>query len=67
MEFLKKGFDVFLLPSFEDKSCYRILDLLEFVKKLKVPLSVYANLLVLGLVFINSKSAHLVWLPRDQW
>ena len=29
MEFLKKGFDVFLLPSFEDKSCSRILDLLQ--------------------------------------
>ena len=30
-------------------------------------LSVYAHFLVLGLVIINSKSAHLLWLPRDQW
>ena len=30
-------------------------------------LSVYAHFLVLGLVIINSKSAHLVWLPRAQW
>ena len=32
MEFLKKRFDVFLLASFEDESCCRILDLLQFVK-----------------------------------
>ena len=29
-------------------------------------LSVYAHFLILGLVIINSKSVHLVWLPRDQ-
>ena len=32
----------------------------------KVLLSVYAHFAVLGLVISNSKSAHLVWLPRDQ-
>ena len=31
MKFLKEGFDVFVLASFEDKSGCRILDLLEFV------------------------------------
>ena len=34
MKFLKEGFDVFVLESFEDKSGCRILDLLEFVKKM---------------------------------
>ena len=34
MKFLKEGFDVFVLESFEDKSGCRILELLEFVKKL---------------------------------
>ena len=34
MTFLKEGFDVFMLASFEDKSGCRILDLLEFVKKM---------------------------------
>ena len=33
----------------------------------KVLRSAYANFLVLCLVIINSKSAHQVWLPRDQW
>ena len=32
MKFLKEGFDVFVLESFEDKSGCRILDLLEFIK-----------------------------------
>ena len=30
-------------------------------------LSVYAHFVVLDLAIINRKSAHLVWLPRDQW
>ena len=30
-------------------------------------LSVYAHFVVLGLVISNSTSAHLVWLPRDNW
>ena len=30
-------------------------------------LSVYAHFVVLGLVISSGKSAHLVWLPRDQW
>ena len=34
MKFLKEGFDVFVLASFEDKSGCRILDLLEFVKNI---------------------------------
>ena len=34
MTFLKQGFDVFVLASFEDKTDCRILDLLEFVKKM---------------------------------
>ena len=34
MKFLKEGFDVFVLESFEDKSGCQILDLLEFVKKM---------------------------------
>ena len=34
MKFLKEGFDLFVLASFEDKSGCRILDLLEFVKKM---------------------------------
>ena len=34
MKFLKEGFDVFVLASFEDKSSCRILHLLEFVKKM---------------------------------
>ena len=33
----------------------------------KVLLSVYVHFLVLSLVIINSKSTHLVWLPRYQW
>ena len=27
----------------------------------------YAHFVVPGLVIMNSKTAHLVWLPRDQW
>ena len=34
MKFLKEGFDVFVLASFEDKSGCRNWDLLEFVKNL---------------------------------
>ena len=34
MKFLKEGFDVFVLESFEDKSGCQILDLLEFVEKM---------------------------------
>ena len=34
MKFLKEGFDVFMLASFEDKSGCRILNLLGFVKKM---------------------------------
>ena len=34
VKFLKEEFDVFVLASFEDKSGCRILDLLEFVKKM---------------------------------
>ena len=34
MKFLKEGFDVFVPESFEDTSGCRILDLLEFVKKM---------------------------------
>ena len=30
-------------------------------------LSVYAHFVLLGLIISNSKSARLVWLPRDQW
>ena len=30
-------------------------------------LSVYAHFVVLGLVTMNSKLAHHLWLPRDQW
>ena len=37
MKFLKEGFDVFVLESFEDKSGCQILDLLEFVKKMFEP------------------------------
>ena len=33
----------------------------------KVLLSVYAHIVVLGLVINNIKSAQPVWLPRDQW
>ena len=33
----------------------------------KVLLSVYAHIVVLGLVINNIKSAHSFWLPRDQW
>ena len=36
MKFLKEGFDVFVLESFEDNSGCRILDLLEFVKKMLI-------------------------------
>jgi len=34
VKLLKEGFDVFMLVSFEDKSGCRILDLMEFVKKM---------------------------------
>ena len=34
MKFVKEGFDVFVLVSFEDKSGCRILNLLQFVKKM---------------------------------
>ena len=27
----------------------------------------HAHFVVLGLVTMNNKSAHLLWLPRDQW
>ena len=27
----------------------------------------YAHFVVLGLGIMNSKSTHLLWLPRDQW
>ena len=33
----------------------------------KVILSVCAHFVVIGLVIINSNSAPLLWLPRDQW
>ena len=33
----------------------------------QVLLSVYAHFVALGLVTVNSKTAHLLWLPRFQW
>ena len=37
------------------------------IPKVKVPSQYIPTLLYLVLVINNSKSAHLVWLPRDQW